>query len=144
MRSLTLKLTLAFLLVGLTGAALVALVIRERTRSAFDQFLLNREQQNFVANLLEYYQATGSWQGVGNNLERSQDGPPPPLAGGRNFRRDWLGFTLVGTDSRIVWSVQPDKIGHKVNDVELGRAIPLSLEDKTVGWLEFQRPLRQE
>ena len=40
MRSLTLKLTLAFLLVGLTGAALVALIIRDRTRTAFNTFLL--------------------------------------------------------------------------------------------------------
>ena len=86
MRSLTLKLTLAFLLVGLTGAALVALVIRERTRSAFDTFLLNRDQQTLVENLLEYYQAAGSWQGRGGELGRLPQAPRRrPLLTGKVF-----------------------------------------------------------
>ncbi len=135
MRSLTLKLTLAFLLVGLTGAALVALVVRERTRSAFDQFLLNRDQQNFIENLLAYYEVTGSWQGVADSLQFSPGGPPPPFNGGRNVRHDWLRFTLVGMDGRIVWSALPDQVGHQVGTADLGRAIPLSVQGQTVGWL---------
>ncbi len=106
MRSLTLKLTLAFLLVGLTGAALVALIIRDRTRTAFNTFLLDREQQRVVNSLVEYYQANGNWQGVAESFQIGggiQPGnPPPPLNGGRDFRRDWLRITLVGTDERVL------------------------------------------
>ena len=139
MRSLTLKLTLAFLLVGLTGAAMVALIIRERTRSAFDTFLLDREQQNLIQNLLEYYQVNGSWQGVEYSFQFSPvnppGSPPSPYKYSRDFRKDWLRMTLVGTDNRIVLSAFPDQIGQSVNSHELERAIPLILEDKTVGWL---------
>jgi len=52
MRSLSTKLTLAFLLVGLTGAVLVAVIIRQQTRNAFDRFILNREQQALAASLV--------------------------------------------------------------------------------------------
>ena len=93
MRSLTLKLTLAFLLVGLTGVVLVALGIRERTRSAFDTFLLNRDQQTLVENLLEYYQAAGSWQNVANN-GRLHRQPAAPFNDRKNRRRA-DSYTLV-------------------------------------------------
>ena len=39
MRSLTLKLSLAFFLVGIIGAVLVAFLVGLRTRSEFDRFL---------------------------------------------------------------------------------------------------------
>jgi signal transduction histidine kinase len=135
MRSLTLKLTLAFLLVGLTGAALVALIIRERTRSAFDTFLLNREQQTLIDNLLVYYQATGSWQGVADNWQVATGGLPPPLNDRRNPHRDGLRFTLVGMDGKIVFSAFPEQIGQPASSADLGRAIPLSVQNQTVGWL---------
>lgn len=141
MRSLTLKLTLAFLLVGLTGAALVALIIRERTRSAFDTFLLNRDQQTLVENLLEYYQANGSWQGVAENLQLATNGPAapgnplPPFEDEPKFRRDWLRFTLVGADGKIVFSTFPYQIGQPMNSAVLAQAIPLKVQDQTAGWL---------
>jgi two-component system, OmpR family, sensor histidine kinase BaeS len=136
MRSLTLKLTLAFLLVGLTGVALVALGIRERTRSAFDTFLLNRDQQTLVDNLLEYYQTAGSWQGVADAWQADPGGPPPPFNNDRrNFRRDWQRYTLVGPDGIVVFSPFPEQVGRQVNSAQLGQAIPLSLNNQVVGWL---------
>jgi signal transduction histidine kinase len=135
MRSLSLKLTLAFLLVGLTGTALVALVIRERTRSAFDTFLLNREQQTLVDRLLEYYQANGSWIGITESFMFFTDNQPPPFNAGQNFRREWLRFTLVAADGKIIVSPFLDQIGHPVREADLGKAIPLSLQNRTIGWI---------
>jgi two-component system sensor histidine kinase BaeS len=136
MRSLTLKLTLAFLLVGLTGAALVALAIRERTRSAFDTFLLNRDQQTLVDNLLAYYQAAGSWQGVANAWQASPGSPPPPFNNDRrNSRRDWQRYTLVGQDGIVVFGPFPEQVGRPVRSVDLEKAIPLSLDSQAIGWL---------
>ena len=136
MRSLTLKLTLAFLLVGLTGAALVALAIRERTRSAFDTFLLNRDQQTLVENLLAYYQVAGNWQGVADTWQADPGSPPPPLNNARkNFRRDWQRYTLVGSDGRVVFSPFPGQVGQPVKSIDLVKAIPLNLDNQAVGWL---------
>ncbi len=73
MRSLSTKLTLAFLLVGLTGAVLVAIIIRQQTRNAFDRFILNREQQALAASLIRYYQTNGNWDGMGDILQSLQE-----------------------------------------------------------------------
>ena len=64
MRSLTLKLTLAFLVVGLIGALLVAVFVGVRTQREFDQFISDRYQQDLVEQLAGYYQENGSWQGL--------------------------------------------------------------------------------
>src|SRR3989304_10467722 len=98
MRSLTFKLTLAFLSVGLTGAVLVAVIIRQRTRTAFDQFLLNREGQTLIDRLDRYYQTHGSWEGVADDLLSVMDAAPLNSDGGRDFRRDWMRYSLVGAD----------------------------------------------
>src|SRR6187399_820549 len=74
MRSLTAKLTLAFLLVGLTGAILVAVLVGQRTRSEFDRFLSEHDQATLVQALSSYYAAQNSWSGVGGMLART-----PPL-----------------------------------------------------------------
>ena len=58
-RSLAVKLTLAFLLVGLTGSILVTVIVQQRTRTAFSTFIMSREQQNLAQNLIYYYQVTG-------------------------------------------------------------------------------------
>jgi hypothetical protein len=46
----------------------VAVTIRARTRAAFDEFVLNREQQALVDGLTQYYQVNGSWEGVAERL----------------------------------------------------------------------------
>ena len=64
MRSLSLKLTLAFLLVGLTGAVLVAFLIRLSTQRGFDQLVVDQNQQTLVDVLTRHYLSTGSWKGI--------------------------------------------------------------------------------
>ena len=64
MSSLTFKLTLAFVFVGLIGAVLVALIVGVRTRSEFDRFVLDSYQADMVARLTELYQQQGSWDDI--------------------------------------------------------------------------------
>lgn len=64
LRSLAAKLTLAFLLVGVLGVLLFALLIGQRTRSEFDRFLSDRDQSILVDALNDYYAEHGSWDGV--------------------------------------------------------------------------------
>ncbi len=134
-RSLTFKLTLAFLLVGLAGAALVAVIIQFRTRTAFNQFIFNQEQQTLEKNLVQYYQTNGSWQGVADYLQPDINTRMPPQDSGRNFRGDWRSLTLVGANREVVFSVAPDKIGQQVSSFELDQAIPLKANGETAGWL---------
>src|SRR3712207_169724 len=64
MRSLTVKLTLAFLFVGLIGAILVAVLVGQRTQSEFNRYLSEHDQSILVDALGNYYATHGSWSGV--------------------------------------------------------------------------------
>ena len=69
MRSLALKLTLAFLFVSLIGAVLAAYFIQQRTQSEFDRFLFDIDRSNLINFLGEYYETMGSWKQVGEFIE---------------------------------------------------------------------------
>jgi two-component system sensor histidine kinase BaeS len=134
MRSITFKLTIAFLLVGLTGAILVALLSWHRTQSAFKKFILNQEQQGLVDNLLRYYQVNDSWNGLDLNLPFFGHAPIP--SNNRpDPRRAWVRFTLVGADRSVVFSNPPQQTGQTVSSSELENAYPLKLGGQVIGWL---------
>ena len=76
MRSLTLKLTLAFVLVSIIGVALTAVFVRQRTQRDFDQFVLQRYQADLIFELADYYQQNGSWEGIDTIVVRSPSRHP--------------------------------------------------------------------
>jgi len=134
-RSLAFKLTLAFLLVGLSGALMVAAIVRQRTRLAFDQFILDREQEALVGNLIQYYQTNGTWENLEEAFSQFGGGPPPVGDHPSDFRRPWLRFTLVNSDRIIVLDGHPEKIGKTVSQNDLELALALTLNNETIGWL---------
>jgi signal transduction histidine kinase len=134
-RSLAVKLTLAFLLVGLTGSILVTVIIQSRTRTAFSNFIMNQEQQTLVDNLVLYYQTYGSWEGVSNDITFLQVNPPMQPAGGPDIRRGSSPFTLVGPDRTVVYSNQPEEIGQVLSKNTLSGAITLQSNNQNIGWL---------
>jgi two-component system sensor histidine kinase BaeS len=142
MRSLRIKLTLAFVFIGLTGSMLVAVIVGYRTQAAFDQFILNRDQQIMVENLLAYYQANGSWQGVEELIQRGW-GHQPPMAQGPELNRNWSSFKLVGQDGRVVYSLRSEELGMAVDSKELERAIQLKVNNEPAGWLVLMRTTRE-
>ena len=136
MRSLKLKLTLAFLVIGLTGAVLVAVLVRQSTRSAFDQFVLDRNQQELANYLQQYYQMHGSWEDVAGYLrEDAGDSQHALPQGRRDPRRLMSRFTLVAQDRTILYSGQPFFAGQAYSGRDLANSIPLMVGEKTVGWL---------
>jgi two-component system, OmpR family, sensor histidine kinase BaeS len=139
MRSLAVKLTLAFLLVGLTGAVLVAVILQVRTRTAFNQFILNRDQQTLVDSLQNYYVQNKSWQGVvdvyGSN---NTDAMMPNNRQGFGFNRPGsYHFTLVDVDHIILISDPPNRMGQYAPDSELNHAVILKANNQNIGWLVF-------
>lgn len=69
-RSISLKLTLAFLLVGILGAALVAVYVGARTRSELNRLVSEQESLWIVEVFQAYYEETGSWQDIEDVLQR--------------------------------------------------------------------------
>ncbi|WP_448335280.1 sensor histidine kinase [Bellilinea sp.] len=137
MRSLTVKLTLAFLVVGVTGALLVAVFINRRIQSAFDRFLLTREEQAMISALLEYYQFNGSWEGIDNALLRRPRMMMQGMGGMmRTMEATWARFTLVDAERRVLFSISAgEPSGSLIPASELNRAVELSVNNQTVGWV---------
>jgi two-component system, OmpR family, sensor histidine kinase BaeS len=68
MRSLTLKLTLTFLLVGVMGVLIFAALMWPSTRTGFANFLSAHDQAVLVSTLSDYYTTHSSWDGVTDTL----------------------------------------------------------------------------
>lgn len=129
MRSLTLKLTLAFLLVGLIGSLLVALFVGLRTRSEVDLFLSVRDRTILLNALRSYHQANGGWQGVEQLLERTA-----PL--------DFYSRNLILTDTNgvVVYGRRPYSPGRRLGRVMIARAEPLRSNGDIIGYFFFAGP----
>ena len=142
-RSLAAKLTLAFLLVGLTGSILVTVITQQRTRTAFRNFVFTQEQRALAQSLVYYYQVTGSWSGVVDDLSRIQAYIPIQPDGMHYPSPESNSLTLVGPDRTTIYSNVADEIGQKVSKSDLSEAITLQVNNETIGWL-ILTPLRRD
>ncbi|HEX9091572.1 MAG TPA: HAMP domain-containing sensor histidine kinase [Anaerolineales bacterium] len=142
-RSLAVKLTLAFLLVGLTGSILVTVIIQQRTRAAFNNFIMNQEQQTLANNLVVYYQTYGSWTGVSTDINNLEAYIPQQQSGMRPAHPIGNPVTLVGSDRVIVYSNEPGEVGQKVSGSQLSGAITLQTNNQAIGWL-ILTPIRRD
>jgi len=132
MRSLALKLTLAFLAVGIVGAALVALFVGQRTQREFDQFVLNRFQQNVFDELSTYYQTNGSWEGINAILMLDES---------QRFGRRGVfpaPVTLLDADGRVVYGGRRYERGEQITQPGKNKGVPIQIDKETVGWLLFE------
>lgn len=128
MHSLSFKLTLAFLFVGLIGAVLVALVVGQRTQTEFDRFVFDQNRFSLENILTQHYQTNGSWDGVERVFASGRFQLP-----GSNRHHSPL--ALIDTDGRIVFSENPDLVGQRLSAGEGERGLPLEVGGKVVGRL---------
>jgi signal transduction histidine kinase len=124
MRSLTVKLTLAFLLVGIAGVLLVAFIVGARTQRGFDQFVHDRYQSDLVDELLDHYRQNGGWQDISAIVAQGRGhGPMPPVP-----------VTLLDADHRVVYSLDYPR-GEQLAPRQTNNEIALEVDGETVGWL---------
>lgn len=136
MRSLSVKLTLAFLLVGLIGAVLVAFLIRRATQREFGRLVVDQNQQALVDVLTRHYLANGSWKGVEKafrpgETNLSAEHHETPWDSRRNL------FVIADSDGRVIFGGNPRYIGRQLSSANLMKGVPLKADEVTVGWLVF-------
>ncbi len=134
-RSITTRLILAFLLVGLSGSLLVTLVVWQSTRNQFDQFILRRQQEVLINGLIRYYLRNRSWSDINRALLALEIGMGQNPDNQPDFRRSWNRFTLVDENQVVVYSIVPDQIGKRLSSRDLNQALALNLNGKTIGWV---------
>ena len=64
MRSITLKMVFAFLIIALVSIVLIVLLARWNTGTEFSRFVTDRRGADLVTSLENYYRTTGSWEGA--------------------------------------------------------------------------------
>ena len=130
MRSLTVKLTLSFLFVGVIGAVLVAVILALRTRQEFERFVDAQNQQDVVAALTDYYETNGNWDNV-HDFVRTR-----VRYGGR--------IIILDVDDHVLSGPSPDIGKPFLLPEEGGESIPLIVNEEEVGAvflsLEWTRP----
>lgn len=132
MRSLSLKLTLAFLIVGVVGIALVAIIVREQTRNEFDRFVLDRFEADLVTDLVNYYEDAGNWDGIGAILVRTREGHYGP-----GMTRRLAPVALLNEDRTVVYGGLRYQAGETVSERPGSRDVPIEVNDEVVGYLLF-------
>ena len=146
MRSLTLKLTFAFLVVSLAGVVLVAVAVWGFTYLEFNRFVLDRVQNDFVAAVTAYYKTNGSWTGVEQALREqgviqptaqpgNNQSPPQPFANptgvGQPFPPPPL--ALADQTGHVLIAGGPFNLGDLVPADRLGQGIAVTVNNQVVG-----------
>src|SRR5688572_11191989 len=118
--SLTGKLTLAFLLVALTVAALVAVFIRLTSATQLDRLIVEQQRSTFRETVVAYYQTNGSWYGVWKAVKNSEGYPQETAMPGGGYGDHGDGrhgpyrpdrsdlFGLVDADGHVLIPLWPD------------------------------------
>jgi two-component system sensor histidine kinase BaeS len=129
MQSLAWKLTLAFLLVGVLGVILFAVLVGQRTRSEFDRFLSAHDQSVLLSALNDYYATHGSWNGINHMLAST---PPLDFYSRSIALTDINGIVVLGNVSYAA--------GQAIPRGELNAGTSITVNGQTVGFVLFARP----
>src|SRR5512146_337557 len=137
MRSITLKLILAFTTISVLSTLLVVALTRWRSREEFRSFLIEQNRPSMVGAFSQYYQEHGSWQGIADaHVMPQQMMAPPPQVIQRGP------FTLVDASTdRVVLAGEGYQVGSALPPPEIAGGIPIQSGNRTVGVLLINRPV---
>lgn len=123
MRSLSFKLTIAFLFVSLSGIALIAVFARQITASEFNNYRNVQAGQAIIRQLAAYYENNGGWDGVETPYRqrlRQQLRPDAP-------------FVLADEQGIVIIPDPNHPSGSRLTDVEQRRSIPIVVDGRRIG-----------
>ena len=129
MRSISTKLILAFLSIGIVSVTIIFITARWNTRQEFIRFLTDQNQNNFVAQLTNYYQENGTW--VGAEIIWYQ--PGGPMHGHGPDRR--MPFTLTDENGKVIVPNEMYKAGDRVPPGDLKNGVAIVQNGQVVGVL---------
>ncbi len=130
MRSITVKLIIAFLLIGLLSVSLFAGLLGLQTRLAFDRFIADRERE-FVVDGVRAFAAQGVTNDAGNAGADHllTNGPIPEAFAGQTILTDPTGIILLGPPEY--------RPGTQLDAALLAEADTVVADGETVGYIAF-------
>jgi two-component system sensor histidine kinase BaeS len=139
-RSITLRLILAFLLVGITVVAMASGITYWLTVREFKQLTYDQARDRFVTDMTFYYETHGSWDGVLEyyqqwNAVHTPFNPPSRPPGGPNGERQpqTLFFALADANGRILIPAGNYKQDATVPESALSEGTAVTVNNERVG-----------
>ena len=131
MRSISTKLILAFLSIGIISVAIIALSALWNTRAEFIRFLTDQNQTGIVTELSDYHRINGSWDGVETALIQNRNPQQP----GMMPRPGHMPFTLTDEQGIVILSNERYKSGEKISRSDLRNGIIITEDGNVIGIL---------
>ncbi len=134
MRSISTKLILAFLSIGVISVAIIAFTALWNTRLEFIRFLSDRNQSDIATELTDYYQLTGSWKGADRVFRGNgpSNMPHPPAERGPNYYRP---FVLTDPNGIVLIPNDRYKVGDQIPSRAVAQGEPIRQDGTVVGIL---------
>jgi len=130
MRSITIKLLLAFLAVGLIGTAFIALFAWRGTEKEFGNLEFERWQEALSEQLAEFYSTFGGWEGISEAVIHVNPGMG---FGTRGSPRMAEPIILLDENGKVLTSGQGFNVGETVRQKTFNMAIPIEVDGEEVG-----------
>ena len=138
MRSISTKLIIAFLSIGIVSVAVISITATWNTRQEFIKFLTDQNQSSIVSSLTSYYQLNGSWNGVDIFLFQGENRPDPGMGMGMG-QGSHMGmmqpFTLADKNGYVIVANGRYIAGEKISENELELGISLTDNGQVIGIL---------
>ena len=135
MRSISSKLILAFLSIGVVSVLIIAATAVWSTRAEFIRFLSDQTQYTIVSRLEEHHRTYGSWERVESIFVYGN--MQPGIGPETHMRRQ--PFALANVNGRIIIPGGPYRHGQTLSPAALEGGIPITEDGEVVGFL---MPLR--
>ena len=134
MRSISTKLILAFLSIGIISIAILFTTARSSTRPAFISFLSDQAQKDLISQLSTYHLNNGSWDGV-ERIFLFREDPKQPGIGPAPDRKKIVPFTLADETGNVIISNERYKAGDRLPEPVLTRGVPITENGEIIGIL---------
>lgn len=126
------KLTLAFLIIGLTGVGLVALFASRTTESEFGQFIFAQYRDTTIEQMAEYYRNHQGWAGIEESFPFL---PRIPFERPRPFERGGGVLALTDKNGTVILPGPGHQYGEKIPPALLKHSLPIEVDGEIVGWI---------
>jgi len=135
MRSITVRLLLAFLAISMLSVMLIVLSARWLTDREFRSYLFTQNRNSIITALTDFYNTNGTWSGVDVALQApGQTSPPRLFSGGGRF------FSLVDSSDYVVLAGIGDNVGDLLPLSDIRNGNPIKVNGKVVGTMVTRQP----
>ena len=133
MRSISSKLILAFLSIGVVSVLIIAATAVWSTRAEFIRFLTDQTQLDIVDQLSEYHRTYGSWERAESVFGYGMGMQQPGIGPGSHRRRE--PFALANANGRVVIPNGPYHRGDRLSEATLEKSIAVTEDGQVIGYL---------